>query len=129
MYASAYVTVFNILLWTLGYGLAAGGSSVKEVARSLVRTPVLYAIVVGLGIYLLLHPTACPDHPAAGTAGRGEHPAVHAHHRYAGRCRDVRSIVTDKHIWKLASVRMLADPGGYTGAIRGAGLPRHLHRW
>lgn len=53
LYASAYVTVFNILLWTLGYGLVSGGSSVKEVARSLVRTPVLYAIVVGLGIYLL----------------------------------------------------------------------------
>ena len=47
LYASAYVTVFNILLWTLGYGLVSGGSSVKEVARSLVRTPVLYAIVVG----------------------------------------------------------------------------------
>ncbi|MBS6978445.1 MAG: AEC family transporter [Faecalibacterium prausnitzii] len=56
LYASAYVTVFNILLWTLGYGLVSGGSSVKEVARSLVRTPVLYAIVVGLGIYLLQIP-------------------------------------------------------------------------
>lgn len=51
LYASAYVTVFNILLWTLGYGLVSGGSSVKEVARSLVRTPVLYAIVVGLGFH------------------------------------------------------------------------------
>ena len=45
LYASAYVTVFNILLWTLGYGLVSGGSSVKEVARSLVRTPVLYAML------------------------------------------------------------------------------------
>ena len=27
LYASAYVTVFNILLWTLGYGLVSGGSS------------------------------------------------------------------------------------------------------
>ena len=85
LYASAYVTVFNILLWTLGYGLVSGGSSVKEVARSLVRTPVLYAIVVGLGIYA--DSPACPDHPAAGAAGRGEHPAVHAHHRYADCCR------------------------------------------
>ena len=69
LYASAYVTVFNILLWTLGYGLVSGGSSVKEVARSLVR-------ITGMLI-------------AAG---------------------DVRSIVTDKHIWKLASVRMLLIP-------------------
>mgnify|MGYP002594902102 CR=1 FL=1 len=56
LYASAYVTVFNILLWTMGYGMVSGSSSPKEVARSLLRTPVLYAMVIGLCIYLLQIP-------------------------------------------------------------------------
>ena len=99
LYASAYVTVFNILLWTLGYGLVSGGSSVKEVARSLVRTPVLYAIVVGLGIYLLQIPLAGVNTPLS--------MLITGMLIAAG---DVRSIVTDKHIWKLASVRMLLIP-------------------
>lgn len=86
LYASAYVTVFNILLWTLGYGLVSGGSSVKEVARTGAH-PGAVRHCGGAGHLSATDPTACPDHPAAGTAGRGEHPAVHAHHRYAGRCR------------------------------------------
>ena len=56
LYASAYVTVFNILLWTMGYGMVSGSSSPKEVAKSLLRTPVLYAMVAGLAIYLLQIP-------------------------------------------------------------------------
>ena len=103
LYASAYVTVFNILLWTLGYGLVSGGSSVKEVARSLVRTPVLYAIVVGLGIYLLQIPL--PTLMAGVNT-----PLSMLITGMLIAAGDVRSIVTDKHIWKLASVRMLLIP-------------------
>ena len=72
LYASAYVTVFNILLWTLGYGLVSPGTICH---------------CGGLGHLSAADPTACPDLPAAGTAGRGEHPAVHAHHRDADRRR------------------------------------------
>ena len=60
LYASAYVTVFNILLWTMGYGMVSGSSSLKEVTRSLLRTPVLYAMVVGLAVYLLQIPVPAP---------------------------------------------------------------------
>ena len=56
LYASAYVTVFNILLWTMGYGMVSGSNSPKAIARSLLHTPVLYAMVVGLSIYLLQIP-------------------------------------------------------------------------
>ena len=110
LYASAYVTVFNILLWTLGYGLVSGGSSVKEVARSLVRTPVLYAIVLGLGIYLLQIPLpALITQPLELLAGVNT-PLSMLITGMLIAAGDVRSIVTDKHIWKLASVRMLLIP-------------------
>ena len=41
---------------SMGYGMVSGSSSPKEVARSLLRTPVLYAMVVGLAVYLLQIP-------------------------------------------------------------------------
>ena len=81
LYASAYVTVFNILLWTLGYGLVSGGCPQSG------AHPGTICHCGGLGHLSAADPTACPDLPAAGTAGRGEHPAVHAHHRDADRRR------------------------------------------
>lgn len=125
LYASAYVTVFNILLWTLGYGLVSGGSSVKEVARSLVRTPVLYAIVVGLGIYLLQIPLpALITQPLELLAGVNT-PLSMLITGMLVAAGDVRSIVTDQTHLEACLRAYAADPGGYTGAIRGAGLPRH----
>ena len=110
LYASAYVTVFNILLWTMGYGMVSGSSSPKEVARSLVRTPVLYAIVVGLGIYLLQIPLpTLITQPLELLAGVNT-PLSMLITGMLIAAGDVRSIVTDKHIWKLASVRMLLIP-------------------
>lgn len=101
LYASAYVTVFNILLWTMGYGMVSGSSSPKEVARSLLRTPVLYAMVVGLAVYLLQIPV-----PALIATG------------------DLKQIVCDRHIWKLAGLRMLVIPAVCLAAFAALGLLR-----
>ena len=110
LYASAYVTVFNLLLWTMGYGFVSGGSSVKEVAHSLVRTPVLYAIAVGLAIYLLQIPLpTLITQPLELLAGVNT-PLSMLITGMLIAAGDVRSIVTDKHIWKLAAVRMALIP-------------------
>ena len=110
LYASAYVTVFNILLWTMGYGFVSGSSSPKEVVHSLVRTPVLYAIVVGLGIYLLQIPLpTLIIQPLELLAGVNT-PLSMLITGMLIAAGDVRSIVCDKHIWKLAAVRMLLIP-------------------
>ena len=124
LYASAYVTVFNILLWTLGYGLVSGGSSVKEVARSLVRTPVLYAIVVGLGIYLLQIPLpALITQPLELLAGVNT-PLSMLITGILIASGDLGSILRDKHIWKLAGVRMLLIPAVCLAAFAVLGLLR-----
>lgn len=39
LYASAYFTIFNLLLWTLGYSIVSGSSDPKKVAGSLLRCP------------------------------------------------------------------------------------------
>lgn len=46
-FASVYVTVFNIMLWTNGLMIMTGKTEIKAMAKSLV-TPCLIAVVVGL---------------------------------------------------------------------------------
>ena len=48
LYASAFFTMFNLLLWTVGYSMVSGSSDPKKVAQSLLHCPAIYAIVVGL---------------------------------------------------------------------------------
>ena len=81
LYASAFFTLFNLLLWTVGYSMVSGSSDPKKVAQSLLHCPAIYAIVVGLAIYLLQIPL--PDLIVHGASGRHEHSPLHAHHRYA----------------------------------------------
>jgi len=110
LYASAYVTVFNILLWTMGYGFVSGSSSVKEVGRSLLHTPVLYAVAVGLAVYLLQIPI--PNliaQPLELLAGMNT-PLSMMITGMLIAAGSVKSIVTDGHIWQLAAVRMLLIP-------------------
>lgn len=110
LYASAFVTVFNILLWTMGYGFVSGSSSPKEVVRSLVRTPVLYAVIAGLAVYLLQIPIPnLITQPLELLAGMNT-PLSMMITGMLIAAGSVKSIVTDVHIWKLAAVRMVLIP-------------------
>ncbi|MDO4484488.1 MAG: AEC family transporter [Clostridia bacterium] len=52
LYASAFVTMFNILLWTVGYAMVAGKTGGKEILRGIAGTPVLWSVLLGLVLYL-----------------------------------------------------------------------------
>lgn len=111
LYASAYVTVFNILLWTAGYGMMSGRSNAHDVIRTLTHTPVLYAVVIGLGIYLLQIPI--PDIIAQPIQQLGSMttPLSMIITGMIIADGDMRSILRDAQTWKLAAMRMLIIPG------------------
>lgn len=52
LYASAFVTMFNLLLWTVGYAIASGQAKPKEVLKNIFATPALISVVIGLVLYL-----------------------------------------------------------------------------
>ena len=52
LYASVYVTVFNILLWTVCYAMVSGKVRPGEVLHSILTTPVLWSVLLGLTLYL-----------------------------------------------------------------------------
>lgn len=110
LYASAYVTVFNILLWTMGYGMVSGSSNPKEVARSLLHTPVLYAMVVGLAVYLLQIPVSNLIAQPIDLLSGMNTPLSMLITGMLIAAGDLKSIVCDRHIWKLAALRMVLIP-------------------
>ena len=87
LYASAYL--YHVQSPALDGGLQHGQRQLRPQSRGAEpgrTTPAIYAVVVGLAIYLLQIPHAlpCMAQPIA-PAGRHEHPSFHAHHRYADR--------------------------------------------
>ena len=122
LYASAYVTVFNILLWTMGYGMVSGSANAKDVARNLLRTPVFYALVAGLAIYFFQIPIPrLIAQPIELLAGMNT-PLSMLITGMLLAASDLRAIVSDLHIWKLAAVRMLLIPAVCLGVFTLLGL-------
>lgn len=52
LYASAFVTVFNLLLWTVGYGMVSGKAAAKDILHSIITCPCILAVLCGLLLYL-----------------------------------------------------------------------------
>lgn len=51
IYASSFLTVFNICLWTFGYALVSRSFNPKKVCLSILKTPVIYALIIGLILF------------------------------------------------------------------------------
>lgn len=51
IYASSFVSMFNILLWTIGYMIVSRSFNIKLAMKSIAKTPVLYALIFGLFIF------------------------------------------------------------------------------
>ena len=58
LYASVYVTVFNILLWTVGIVYVSESMSFKELLMKIVTCPPIISVAVGLVIFLARIPVA-----------------------------------------------------------------------
>lgn len=51
LYTSAFLTVFNIFVWTVGIITISGETNVKDAAVTVVKTPCIIAVAIGLVIY------------------------------------------------------------------------------
>ena len=52
MYASVFVTVFNILLWTVGYSVVTKTTDLKAILKTIGTSPVILSVILGLILYL-----------------------------------------------------------------------------
>ena len=125
LYASAYFTIFNLLLWTLGYSIVSGSSDPKKVAGSLLRCPAIYAIVVGLAIYLLQIPLPDLIVQPMELLGNMNTPLSMLITGMLIASGDLHRTLTDQHIWKLTVVRLLFIPVLTIAAFAALGLFRY----
>ena len=125
LYASAYVTVFNVLLWTLGYSMVSGSSDPKAVVKSLAHTPAIYAVLVGLAIYLLQIPIPALLAQPISLLGAMNTPLSMLITGMLIASGDLHRTLTDQHIWKLTVVRMLFIPVLTIAAFAALGLFRY----
>ena len=124
LYASAYFTIFNLLLWTLGYSIVSGSSDPKAVVKSLAHTPAIYAVLIGLAIYLLQIPIPALLAQPISLLGAMNTPLSMLITGMLIAAGDLKSIVCSRPIWKLAAVRMLVIPALCLGAFALLGLFR-----
>ncbi len=69
LYASAFVTIYNILMWTVGYAMVSRKADLKAVAKTIVTTPVIISVIIGILIFSLRIPIPKVIHQAFTTAG------------------------------------------------------------
>lgn len=110
MYASAYVTVFNILLWTVGYMFFANVKSVKDILRSIITCPPIISVAVGLIIYFgNIHITDVIAQPV-GMAGAMNTPLSMMITGMTVAQTDVRNILKNVYLWLGVLVRLIIIP-------------------
>lgn len=117
--------MFNLLLWTVGYSMVSGSSDPKKVAQSLLHCPAIYAIVVGLVLYLLQIPLPDLIVQPMELLGDMNTPLSMLITGMLIASGDLHRTLTDQHIWKLTVVRMLFIPVLTIAAFAALGLFRY----
>ena len=46
LYASAFLTIYNILMWTVGYAMVSRKADFKAVIKTIVTTPVIISVII-----------------------------------------------------------------------------------
>ena len=56
IYASGFVTVLNVLLWTIGVIIGSKNINFKDSLKQILKVPVLYAVIIGMIIFFFKIP-------------------------------------------------------------------------
>ncbi len=110
LYASAFVTVYNILLWTAGYGIVSKKVRAKEVWRTIFTNPVLISVVAGLLIYLCQIPVPDIIKQPISLIGNMNTPLSMFITGMIIAGSDIKGLVYNKNIWYIILVRQLVIP-------------------
>lgn len=108
---SAYVVIFNILLWTYGLVLM-GGKETKITAAKLIFNPGVIAITVGLLLFLcgIGNALPAPISSAVGHVSNLNTPVPMIIIGYYLSKAKITSAVTDKRIWLPIASRLVISP-------------------
>ena len=110
LYASGFVTVFNILIWTIGYVVVSGKVDPKETVRAVVTCPCIIAVAVGLVIYLARIPVPELLTGPIGAIGDMNTPLSMIITGATIASSDLKKLLKNKNLFLVWALRMLAIP-------------------
>lgn len=110
IYASAFVTVFNILLWTLGYSVVSRTISWKMVVKKIFTTPATLAVFAGIIIFVLRIPMPSVLHQAISAAGAVNTPLSMFITGMIIAASDIKKMFVNKLVYFSIIVRMIIIP-------------------
>lgn len=110
LYASAFVTVFNIALWTIGYGIVSGSASAKEIVHSIVTCPCILAVALGLVLYLGRVPVPEVLAGPIGTIGNMNTPLSMIITGATIASSDLKKLLQNKNLFLTLGLRLLVVP-------------------
>ena len=110
LYASAFVTVFNIALWTIGYGIVSGSASAKEIVHSIVTCPCILALALGLVLYLGRVPVPEVLAGPIGTIGNMNTPLSMIITGATIASSDLKKLLQNKNLFLTLGLRLLVVP-------------------
>lgn len=110
LYASAFATMFNVIVWSVGYAVMSGEMKAKQVAKSVGKNPVTYAVILGLIIYLVRIPVPEVIKQPISLVGAMTTPLsmIIIGAMIAGS--PVKSILGNKEVWMSVAVRLVLIP-------------------
>lgn len=123
------MTVYNILLWTAGYGIVSKKVHAKEVLRTIFTNPVLISVMAGLLIYLCQIPVPDIIKQPVSLVGNMNTPLSMFITGMIIAGSDVKGLVYNKNIWYIILVRQLVIPAVCFGIFSLFHVTGMARRW
>ncbi|MBQ8954648.1 MAG: AEC family transporter [Clostridia bacterium] len=122
VYASAYVTVFNVLLFTVGVGLVSDENTPRDILKNILKQPVIYAVIAGLLIYYLRIPVPQVLATAIGYLGGMNTPVSMMMTGILIAGSGLGGMLKNRQLWKTIAVRLLLVPAVCIGVFLALGI-------
>lgn len=117
IYASAFVSIFNILMWTLGYFSVSKTPSVKDTLISILKTPVLYSLIIGLIIFIFQIPIPNIISEPIKLIGNMNTPLSMLIIGIVIATSNLKPVIKNKYLWISILIRLIIVPSIILGII------------
>ncbi len=125
IYSSAFLTVFNILLWTVGYMTVSKSFNLKSTLLSILKTPIIYSIIIGLLIFIFQIPIPNVISSPIKLIGNMNTPLSMVVTGMIIGSSNILNVLKNKYVWINVCFRLILIPAiclGVTYALSFAGI-------
>ena len=110
LYASVFATVFNIIIWSIGYAVMSGETNGRKLAKTVAKSPVTCSVIVGLLLYLCRIPVPEIIKQPIRMMGEATTPISMIIIGVMIAESRLKSILANKEIWLTVAVRLVLIP-------------------